>query len=67
MIEFGSISTEKNEFKYDDLVCFCFGHTRKDIEKDYLDNKGQSKILEKIIFEKKAGKCECAQKNPKGR
>jgi hypothetical protein len=67
MIEFGSISTERNEFKDNDLVCYCFGHTRKDIEKDYLDNNGQSTILERITFEKKAGKCDCAQKNPKGR
>ena len=67
MIEIRSYSQERNEFKDDDLVCYCFGYTRKDIEKDYVDNNGQSRILERITFEKKAGKCDCAQKNPKGR
>ena len=67
MIEIRSYSQERNEFKDDDLVCYCFGYTRKDIEKDYFDNNGQSTILERITSEKKAGKCDCAQKNPKGR
>jgi len=58
---------ERTEFKDNDLVCYCFGHTRKNIEKDCLDNNGQSTILKRITFEKKAGKCDCAQKNPKGR
>jgi len=66
MIEIGSYSEERNEFKDDDLVCYCFEYTKKDIEKDYLKN-GRSKIFEKITFEKKAGGCNCALKNPKGR
>lgn len=66
MIEIRSYSQETNEFKDDDLVCYCFEYTRKDIEKDYAYNGGQSTILERIIFEKKAGKCDCVQKNPKG-
>jgi len=66
MIEIGSYAKQRNEFKDDDLVCYCFGYTKKDIEKDYLDN-GRSMIADKITFEKKAGKCDCAQKNPKGR
>ena len=49
------------------LVCFCFGYTRKDIEKDYLGNNCRSTILERIMFEKRAGKCDCARRNPKGR
>ncbi|MDQ1331902.1 MAG: hypothetical protein QG578_2172 [Thermodesulfobacteriota bacterium] len=57
---------ETGEFKDDDLVCYCFGYTKKDIAKDYRDN-GRSVILEKIAFEKKAGGCNCAVKNPKGR
>ena len=61
-----SFFVEAGEFKDDDLVCYCFGYTRKDIEKDYLD-KGRSLILEKIVIEKKAGGCNCAVKNPKGR
>ena len=54
------------EFKESDLVCYCFQFTRGQIEKDYLDN-GHSTILKKIRYEKKAGGCDCAQKNPKGR
>ncbi len=54
------------EFKENDLVCYCFQFTRNQIEKDYFDN-GRSTILEKIAHEKKAGTCDCVQKNPKGR
>jgi len=67
MIEICSSSQERNEFKDEDLVCYCFGYTRKDIEKDYVDNNSLSTILERITFEKKAGTCDCARKNPKGR
>ena len=67
MIKIRSYSQERNEFKDDDLVCYCFGYTKKDIEKDYIDNNSQSTILERITFEKKSGKCNCAHKNPKGR
>jgi hypothetical protein len=65
MIETRSHFQEINESKDDDLVCYYFEYTRKDIEKDYLKN-GRSTILEKIISEKKAGGCDCAKKNPKG-
>lgn len=54
------------EFKENDLVCYCFQFTRRQIEKDYIDN-GSSTILEKIAREKKAGGCDCYQKNPRGR
>ncbi len=54
------------EFKENDLVCYCFQFTRRQIEKDYSDN-GRSTILEKIAQEKKAGGCDCVRKNPKGR
>jgi hypothetical protein len=66
MIETGSNPREANEYKDDDLVCYCFGYTRSAIEKDYLDN-GRSGIYEKIASEKKVGGCNCAKKNPKGR
>ena len=66
MIKIGQSSQERNEFKDDDLVCYCFEYTKKDIEKDYLDN-GRSVFFEKITFEKKAGRCNCAEKSPKGR
>jgi hypothetical protein len=66
MIEIRPYSQEKNEPGDDDLVCYCFQYTRRDIEKDYLDN-GRSEILKKITLEKKAGGCHCATKNPEGR
>ena len=53
-------------FRPDELVCYCFGYTREDIEKDFFQ-MGGSLILEKIAAEKKAGGCDCAHKNPKGR
>ncbi len=49
-----------------DLVCYCFGYTRDMIEQDFIEN-GRSLIMEKIAAEKKAGGCDCATKNPKGR
>lgn len=30
------------------VICYCFNHTRADIERDYLQN-GRSRILETII------------------
>jgi len=48
------------------LICHCFGYTAGDIEQDVIKN-GRSLILEKIIAEKRAGGCDCAAKNPKGR
>ena len=62
----GPISERENEFRNDDLVCFCFEYTRKDIERDYIENKS-STIFARIAAEKKAGGCNCATKNPKGR
>lgn len=49
-----------------DLICYCFGYSKEDIEQDYLNN-GRSTIMEKIQMEKKFGNCQCAVKNPKGR
>jgi copper chaperone CopZ len=57
---------ESPSFLPDDLVCYCFGFTRADIEKDFLRNS-RSLILEKIAAEKKAGGCDCAHKNPRAR
>lgn len=50
----------------DEMICYCFGYTASDIEKD-LRLHGKSTILERILSEKKAGACQCAVKNPKGR
>jgi len=63
MIKIVPYSQEKDEFKDGDLVCYCFNHTKKYIEKDYLDN-GRSRIYEKIALAKKSDGCDCAQKNP---
>ena len=57
---------EGKEAQDTDLICYCFGYTRRDIEQDLIKN-GRSLILEKISAEKKAGGCDCAAKNPKGR
>ncbi|KUJ95183.1 MAG: hypothetical protein PWR24_220 [Desulfonauticus sp.] len=50
----------------EELICYCFGYSRKDIEKDFKKH-GKSLILERIKAEKAKGNCDCAQKNPKGR
>ena len=67
MIEIPPHSQEKNEYADEDTVCYCFGYTKENIEKDFIDNNGCSTIVEKIILEKKAEKCDCARKNPRGR
>ena len=48
------------------LICYCFGYTTEDIEKDYIEN-GRSLIMNRIIGEKKNGQCRCESTNPKGR
>jgi hypothetical protein len=65
MIVIRNYSQEIDEFKDNDLVCYCFEYTRKDIENDFLNN-GHSTIFDKIAFEKKNGGCNCSVKNPKG-
>ncbi|HOJ52092.1 MAG TPA: hypothetical protein PLT64_06825 [Syntrophales bacterium] len=50
----------------DDLICYCFSFTKRDIEEDYL-NHGYSTIEEKIAAEKKRGHCDCTHKHPEGR
>ena len=49
-----------------EMICYCFGFTAEDIERDYQKN-GSSTIMEKIRTEKKFGNCQCALENPKGR
>jgi len=66
MIDIESNVQEENEFKDDELVCYCFEYTKRDIKSDYLDN-GRSFIYDRITIEKKAGGCNCSKKNPKGR
>ena len=52
----------KTDYKLDDLVCYCFGYTVNDIEQDFVKNE-RSLIIEKIAAEKKAGGCDCVNKN----
>ena len=47
-------------------ICYCFEFSRHDIIRDYASN-GRSTIMEKIAREKQLGRCDCAEKNPKGR
>jgi hypothetical protein len=44
-------------------VCYCFGFTRKDIQKE-IDETGRSTVAERITAEIKAGNCACEVKNP---
>jgi hypothetical protein len=66
--EFTKHAIETTEIKVicmEDLICYCFNYTVSDIERDVREN-GKSTIMEKILSEKKAGGCRCAEKNPKG-
>ena len=51
----------------EDLVCYCYNFTHKDIEHDLIINKGESSILEKIAEARKSGICECDEKHPQKR
>ncbi|MBW1838247.1 MAG: hypothetical protein JRI99_15220 [Deltaproteobacteria bacterium] len=53
------------DYQADDLVCYCFEHTKHDIEQDFIEN-GRSLIMAKILEQKKLGGCQCSIKNPKG-
>ena len=66
MIILDSNIDKQSNFKDDDLICYCFEYTKKNIEEDYLQN-GYSKIIEKIKTEKKSKGCNCETLNPKGR
>lgn len=60
-------NTDELEKQNDDpLICYCFGYTRNDLEKDFIKN-GKSLIMEKIMAEKRIGGCQCATKNPSGK
>src|SRR5258708_27526715 len=47
-------------------VCYCFGFTRKDIQREIAET-GHSAIAERIKTEVKAGHCACEVKNPSGK
>jgi cation transport ATPase len=63
MSQQGSGHTRQHQKK--DLVCYCFGFTKQDIEQDLMKN-GRSLSMEKIMREKKTGGCDCRNANPKG-
>ena len=48
---------DNTDHKLDDLVCYCFGYTVNDIERDFIKNE-RSLIIEKIAAEKKVGGCD---------
>ena len=48
------------------LVCYCFEHTREEIQQDFL-RQGESTIKADIREKVAAGLCSCEVKNPKGK
>ena len=44
MIILDSNIDKQSNFKDDDLICYCFEYTKKNIEEDYLQNGGQKPI-----------------------
>ncbi|MBU0946137.1 MAG: (2Fe-2S)-binding protein [Proteobacteria bacterium] len=50
----------------EELLCYCFSHSREDIEQDIRKN-GRSTIMEEIISSSRAGRCHCKDLNPKGK
>ncbi len=49
-----------------ELICYCFGYTAADIERDVREHQGDSTILRQILAAKQAGGCDCKNKNPRG-
>jgi hypothetical protein len=47
-------------------VCYCFGFTREDIQKEITET-GDSTVANRISAEVKAGTCACEVKNPSGK
>ena len=47
-------------------VCYCFGFTRKDIEKEIAET-GRSTVVDRIKTEVNAGNCACEVRNPSGK
>lgn len=47
------------------LICYCFGYTEEDLRQDVL-RYGRSRIMERIMAEKKDSRCRCADTNPSG-
>ncbi len=49
-----------------EIICYCHNYTAGELRKDAVEH-GRSTIMERIITESKAGNCNCATSNPKGR
>ncbi|NDY43496.1 hypothetical protein G3N55_11685 [Dissulfurirhabdus thermomarina] len=49
-----------------ETLCYCFGYTDADIRDDVRAH-GRSTIFARILAEKAAGACRCAERNPRGR
>ncbi len=49
------------------LICYCFGYSEEDINRDVRENNGISSILERILNERKKGTCNCKNNHPEGR
>jgi hypothetical protein len=56
----------EENYKLNQLICYCFDYTEEDIRKDMLAN-GRSMIMEEIKLARQIGGCQCQIKNPKGR
>lgn len=52
--------------KRNGYLCFCFGHTFKEIKKE-IKTKGETDIAERIAERVKLKSCACEVKNPSGR
>jgi len=52
MFEIKSHSQDRHEYQGEDNVCYCFGYSRADIEKDYRGNSSHSTIFDKITTKK---------------
>ncbi|MEE9190676.1 MAG: hypothetical protein V3U16_07895, partial [Candidatus Neomarinimicrobiota bacterium] len=47
-------------------ICYCYNHTKADIEKDFITNV-RSNIEEEVRLNVGRGLCSCEVKNPSGR
>ena len=47
------------------LVCYCFGYSAEDIERDVLEHQGLSEIEARITKAREQGTCQCETKNPR--
>ncbi len=62
----GQCPENPNDDEGNQLICYCFGYTRNNLEQDFIKN-GKSLIMEKIMTEKRIGGCSCATNNPSGK